>query len=284
MAPNSQAKLAAKGSPLRKGATTKLTSKNNKGARFVIESFGFPPTGVEAFSYTRLVDDNVYEGYTYPFRQFIEGTTDNEVIKDTLQKGNFMACYYQRIDGYDNERKVGSDNWPRYWMIRNLEGGHSSTEASRLEGMELLRTLFKDKTVSKYPPQDIMLRDRTGNPPAPMNRFFLDGDIIALMETIIDEELLNVRFAVEFPLFASVMFSGPNYPIEAVDRLGFGPQNPQNGRNGNYAPGFVPPPVNNVSNEPNGDNDGSNDSDNDTEDKNETGKKKSTRGSGKKKG
>lgn len=292
MAPNSQSKAASRGSPLRKGTSSKLTSKSNKGAQFILEAYGFPPTGVEAYCYTRVVDGiQQYEGYTYPFRKYVEGTSDSQIVKDILQKGNFMASYYQRSNKDDNERKVGADNWPRYWMIRNLEGGQASSEASRQEGMDLLKAFFKNHGVTKYPPQDITMRDLTGNPPATMDRFFMDGDIIRLLEAIIDEDLLNTNFASEFPDYAAVIFGGPSYPADAVDRLGFGPKNPRNGPNGSYDPNFVPPGVvSNGSSASHNDPDGKNESDNpdDAQDNEqgeaqEQGHKRATRGGAKKK-
>ena len=130
MAPNTQGKLTFKGSPLRKEVRAKLMPKANKSPQLVLEAFGFPPTGVEAYSYTRVIHGvQQVEAYINPFRQFIEGTTDNNIIKEILEKGNFMACYYQRINSHVNERKMGSDNCPRYWMIRNLERGQASSKA-----------------------------------------------------------------------------------------------------------------------------------------------------------
>ena len=242
MSPNTQAK-ATKGSPLRKGTATKLTSKANKGGSFVLRVHGFPPTGVEAYSLTLETSGGQgKEGYTYPVRSYVEGTNKNPIIQEILERGSFMACYYQRDGPTTNERKNGHDGWPRYWMIRNLPEGQTSSESSRREGLELLAALFKNKGVSKFPPVDIQKHDITGSTPRAMNHFFMDGDVMCLLDAIMDKDLLNMDFADSYPDFASVIFSGPNYPQEAIERLGYRPvPNPYNGTHGNYAPGFFPP-------------------------------------------
>ena len=174
----------------------------------------------------------------------MESEDENESIPALVEAG-FFAAIYQRVNIHINARQNGNDNWPRYWMVREVPGGTISTAESRREGMQILKSFFMDSRFTKYPPQSIEISDQTLPQPMPMQHYFLDRDIIRVLEHVVDPEVFNSNFFRNFPECAALAFPGPIFPNEAVTALGFGTPNPHNGPHGAYAPNFVPGPQNN---------------------------------------
>ena len=244
--------MSNKASPMRK-STSSPKGKIRFGARmknmpvsFQIRSFGFPPFGVECFDYSRVNGDRRDKGYTIPFRRCMEAEDDDEAVIPTLTGAGFFAAAFQRQSIFVNDRKTGSDNWPRYWMIREVPGGNPSSVETRREGMEFLKAFFIDPRNTRYPPKSIECMDHTSERPSAMQHFFIDRDILRILARVVDEEFHNPMFYRSFPNHAAVAFPGPTFPADAVMALGFGNPNPFNHDCGAYAPNFVPGAQNNV--------------------------------------
>ena len=113
-----------KGSPYRKEMPVAGQPKKNKETQHIVDVIGFPPTPLELYSYKRGNAMNGYsEGYTYPIRQFVDGTHDIPLLQDT----GLVAYYPLRKESDDNALLRGADNWPRYAFVRINPGNEPSS-------------------------------------------------------------------------------------------------------------------------------------------------------------
>ena len=205
-------------SPFKKKVTSKIPAKRKGTLIHEIDVIGFPPTGLELYSYSKVTDGtNRSEAYTWAYRRFV----DNSESIPLLDEGGFIAYYYQRKSVEDQARVIGHDTWGRYWMVRNLVGGIESTEPTRLEGLSILKRFFSSHEYSKYPPQEIVTRDITQMPPIAINRFLFDADIMRTISIIFDESLLTEDFAHQYPAIANILFPD-HFPESATIQYGFG--------------------------------------------------------------
>ena len=247
----SQSSMSNKPSPMRKSSSSpkgKLrfgARVKNMAVTFEIRAFSFPPFGVECFDYSKVNGHQRAEGYTIPFRRCMESESTEDNIPALIDAG-FFAASFQRENIFVDDRKHGNDNWPRYWMIREVPGGNQSSVETRREGMEILKSFFMDPRNTSYPPKSIECMDHTSERPSAMQHFFLDRDVLRILARIIDDEYHNPLFSSRFPEHALVAFPGPTYPAEAVVGLGFGTPNPRNHDRGAYAPNYVPNEQNNA--------------------------------------
>lgn len=239
----SQSFASQKNSPLKRSPiSTKV--KNRFGAKaktntlfYEIRSIGFPPFGVEAFEYSKVTNGQRSEAYSIPFRRLMDSEDETD-CNAQIEEGGFFASLYQRMNITENSRSNGIDNWPRYWLLRSVPGNNPSTSQSRNEGAEILKAFFMDPRQTQYPPKQIDIVDITSTDPVSMQHFFLDGDVIRILEHVIDEEFFNVSFAHSFPELADIAFSGPIFPTESIIQLGFGSRIPRTDGNLAYAPNF----------------------------------------------
>ena len=233
-------------SPFKKKVSKTSTKIGKAGDELVC--YGFYPTVYELFSFSKVKKGQVYDGYTYPFRKFIDG--DDELFQfPHLEEAGFVGYYVMRKSPDSEERLDGPDGYPRHWMVRCVPGGNPTSSETRLEGLNILSHFFKSPKVSKYPPASIRLDDLTPSVPKALNFFLRDSDIFSLLECSFEKSALTPNFVTKFPEIAKVIFSGPTYPPSAKNLLGYGPQNPLNGRGGSYVPGFHPPEVRSTENE-----------------------------------
>ena len=201
---------------------------------------GFPPTMLELYSYIKYASGSERENYTYSFRKNFDGDDPNFSFPE-LEEYGFLGYYYMRDSKESNERKNGSDGYPRYMLVRCVPGGNVTSRETRFEGMNRLSNFFSSKKASKYPPASIRLTDETADPPKALDEYLLDKDIFKLLGSIFEEDVLAPTFYSTFPEIAAVLFGGPIYSPEAIAKLGFGQVNTSQAGRGSYAPGFIPP-------------------------------------------
>ena len=224
-------------SPFKKKITGKVSSKNQD-AGHLVTCIGFPPTMIELYQYLKTVSGQTKENYTYPYRKHFLG--DDESFKyPELEEHGFIGFNYMRDS--DGQPKNGVDGYRRYLLVRCVPEGNISSSDTRMEGLNVLSAFFKSKKVSKYPPSLIKVTDLTCDPVKALDEFMLDKDIFSLLNNIFEEDALTPQFCSKFPAIAPVLFGGPTYPTEAIERLGYSGANPLNGPNGSYAPDFFPP-------------------------------------------
>ena len=227
-------------SPFKKKVSSKISTKSRTEAGNDLVSIGFPPTTIELYSFSKSASGNTKENYTYHYRMHTDGN-DEKFHVPVLEEAGFIGYNYMRLDRSSNQRKNGSDGYPRYWLIRCLPEGNPTTSETRLEGLSILNSFFKNKSYSKYPPSHIRTSDLTSDPPKALDNFLLDDDIIGLLEHTFTEDALNPNFARNFPEIASIVYGGPTYSTKAKEELGYGEPNPKSGESGSYVPGFFLP-------------------------------------------
>lgn len=214
----------------------KVSSKNKDTGHTLI-CVGFPNTNIELYQYTKVNSGQERENYTYHFRKNFDG--DDKFSVPHLEEAGFIGYYYLR--GTGNIRKNGSDGYPRYNLMRIVPGENTTSAETRMEGLNVLSTFFKSIRYSKYPPSHIQCSDNTAQGPGSLDKYLLDKDIFSLLANVFEESVLNSEFFSSFPDIAPVIFGGPEYPPEAIEKLGYRETNAANGAKGNYHPSFVPP-------------------------------------------
>ena len=208
----------AKGSPFKKKASRVSSKLGKAGDELVVH--GIFPTVYELYAYSKISNGQIKDGYTYPFRMFIDG--DANYKYPHLEEAGFVGYYVVRRSPDSDERLNGSDGYARYYMVRCVPGGSPTTKETRMEGLNVLSEFFKHPKTSKYPPASIRLDDLTTDPPKALNHFLRDVDIFNLLENSFEKDALTPLFVKTFPDLAKVIFGGPTYPAQAVDRLGYG--------------------------------------------------------------
>ena len=230
-------KSPTKGSPLSNKPKKRFGAKSNTVA-FSIRFRGFNHTNFEVYEYNKTLNGILSEGYTYPIRKFVEGEPADNI--PLLEEHGFFAVVYQREGLTSNRRLLGGDAWGRFFVCRAVPGGVLSSVSTRTEGAEALRATVMDANYSRYPPKHIDLIDFTDD--GPVQAYLMDADILRILPQIVDESVMNRKFAGDYPDLAAILFPGPTYPPEAVRMLGYGEPNPTNNETRNSAPGFNPPP------------------------------------------
>ena len=215
----------------------KVSSKNKESGHTLL-CVGFPETNIELYQFVKVNSGQEKENYTYRFRRSFDGD-DKSLYVPHLEEAGFIGYYFLR--GVGNTRMNGSDGYPRYNLMRVVPGENITSPETRMEGLSVLSTFFKSITYSKYPPANIRCSDITATAPKSLDKFLLDKDIFSLLENVFEELVLNSGFVSAFPEIAPVIFGGPTYPFEAVDKLGYKETNPADGPQGSYHPSFVPP-------------------------------------------
>ena len=226
---------ADKASPFKKGFSPKRnSSKMNKQVRRLIKVVGFGALAVELYCFIKGSDrDGWNEDYTRAFRQFIDAEFEVPFLADA----GFCGYYLVRASQAGISTVRGTDNWSRFYLLRMLPNQVPSTAVTRQEGMDILRAFFMDKTYSLYPPASIVTMDDTQTDQLlSLDHFLIDGDIVSIMQQILDESKLTTDFSLAFPLIAPLIFGGPAYSELAVNQFGYGRT-----AHAAVAPGFVIP-------------------------------------------
>ena len=111
-------------------------------------------------------------------------------------------------------------DYPRCLFIRYLRQGISTPE-TRAEGLEVLSAFLRDRNYSKYPTAAITTMDITNmENPQSLDQFFMDNDIVEFITTEFDADDLTTDFFIQFPVLASQLWAGQNYP-DFARSLGF---------------------------------------------------------------
>ena len=208
------------------------TEQIERSRTFEVQVIGFPPTGIEIYSFTKILSLSngiaTSECYTYTYRRSFD--VDRCVLY--LENHGFVGYSYQR-NGLDNlNRSVGADGRDRYWLIRTLPNNAASSASTRQEGLSALVQFFSIQVVAIRSPREIATIDNTGFPPLPMNRFLFDEDIIELMHVYLEHNQISPMFAVNYPAIAG-MFFRDQYPLDAEMQFGYR----QNERNSDLGDG-----------------------------------------------
>ena len=126
----------------------------------------------------------------------------------------FMGYFFQHAGYTTAECKCrDSEDYLHCWFIRLIPGGVTLTAATRAKGIAVLTQFFQDTNCNQCPPHSIRTRDVTASPCQSMNNYFMDGDILAMMDIMFKEEHLTPGFAQMFPAMAAQIFAGPRFPI-----------------------------------------------------------------------
>ena len=201
------------------------SSKMNKTVQYILKGWGFGPESTfEIYNYSSGSPTLGWkDGYTLYLRQFVDGT--HEV--DELVAAGITGYYFMRVRRLDNESARGTDNWPRFNILRMLPNGAYSTRESIQQGQSALRVFFMNDNYSLYPPAAITCIDATNyESPTPLDHFLLDADVMAVMNLIFDHTILTPTFVRTYPALAGMFFSGPVYSQLAVETLGYGSTQP----------------------------------------------------------
>ena len=189
--------------------------------QFEIQVIGFPPTGVEIYSFTRIATNGTdvarSEAYTYTYRRSFD---DNSPVRDLVDNG-FTGYFYQRQQLGSTGRLLGADGRDRYWLVRTLSNNTASSESTRLDGTCILERFFRSLLYTIRPLRFISSKDNTATTPLPMNRFLFDEDVIELMHSYLERDQISPTFAACYPTIADVFFR-ENYPREAELQFGYG--------------------------------------------------------------
>ena len=247
----SQIGLSKKGSnrglPVKKQIDGKQSSKKGLGSIYRLQVKGLMPD-LPLEIYNLQIGNNSLgwkEGYTYPIRMHIDSDKPELQIEMVDQIG--ICAYFNIRDSYEsNQPKLGRNDFYLFWLVRVIPGMNPSTNSTRIQGLQQLKELFLDDRYSKYPPKSILTEDIT-DLETPMDRMFCDRDVMILLNFAFDPDTLNSSFAADFPDHARLVFGGPRYPAEAVNRLGYVFSNTITGPDGSYAAGFSPQAGNAVS-------------------------------------
>ena len=192
----------------------KLLSKKEKPVP-TIRVYGFEePLGVEAYEYT-LSDTKA--GFINKYRLWAKG----ELEVEALTAANFNNTKVQRDKSKsDNEPRLDGDGFSRVWLVRYPPGGES-TEDTRKEGLEILKTFFMSKIATDYPPKTIKLVDATTDVPNVLDKFFLDDDIEEILKVSFEITELEQDFYDTYPVPASMIYSENEPSMYAKEHLGF---------------------------------------------------------------
>lgn len=191
-----------------------LLSKKEKPVP-TIRVHGFEePLAIEAYEYY-LTDTK--SGFINKYRLWAKGELDVEA----LTVANFNSPKVQRDKSKrNNEPLMDEGGYSRVWLIRYPPGGES-TEESRKEGLEVLKTFFMSKIATTYPPKTIKLIDATSDVPNVLDKFFLDDDIEEILKVSFEMTELEEEFYVNYPVPASMIYSENEPSLYAKEHLGF---------------------------------------------------------------
>ena len=99
--------------------------------------------------------------------------------------------------------------------------GELSTKQSRAHGLAVLSKFLNGTDNTKYPGPAIPTLDCTNeSDPHALDMFFLDKDIVDIIQRVFDESDLNKDFYSTYKSLALKLWSGENYP-EYARGLGF---------------------------------------------------------------
>jgi hypothetical protein len=172
------------------------------------------PVCAEVYSYTVLPKK---DGFTYKYRMWCKG----DLTVDELTDANFIGLKMRRdteIPG--NETLKDSEGYSRIWLLR-YPPGLESTADTRKEGLQVLQKFFMSKISTTYPPKDIKLVDSTLDERPVMESFFLDDDIEEILTASCESDVLNDQFYVNYPDFATKVYSFQEPSDFAKEKLGF---------------------------------------------------------------
>jgi hypothetical protein len=213
-----RSKLVKPASPKKKGQVPNMRQKlENKKQKPVptLRVYGFEdPFCVEAYEYT-LSDTK--PGFINKYRLWAKG----ELTVESLTAANFNNTKVQRDKSKPgNEPLLDGEGYSRVWMVRYPPGGES-TEDTRKEGLEILKTFFMSKIATDYPPKTIKLIDATTDVPNVLDKFFLDIDIEEILKGSFEITELEEEFYVNYPVSASMIYSENEPSVYAKENLGF---------------------------------------------------------------
>jgi hypothetical protein len=213
-----RSKLIKPASPKKKGQVPNMRQKlENKKQKSVptLRVYGFEdPFCVEAYEYT-LSDTK--PGFINKYRLWAKG----ELTVESLTAANFNNTKVQRDKSKPgNEPLLDGEGYSRVWMVRYPPGGES-TEDTRKEGLEILKTFFMSKIATDYPPKTIKLIDATTDVPNVLDKFFLDIDIEEILKGSFEITELEEEFYVNYPVSASMIYSENEPSVYAKENLGF---------------------------------------------------------------
>lgn len=172
------------------------------------------PLGLEAYEY--LLTDTK-PGFIHKYRVWARG----ELEVEALTEANFTGFKVQRDKSRrDNEPLLDDDGYSRIWLVR-YPPGSESTEVTRQEGLQVLKTFFMSKLATDYPPKTIKLVDDTSEVPNVLDKFFLDSDIEEIVKDSFDITELEQDFYENFPAAARMIYSQNEPSAYAKEHLGF---------------------------------------------------------------
>ena len=167
----------------------------------------------EAYMYTKGSAD----GYIHPFRMFVNGGLADE----NLSEAGFFACYNGRLNKNSDETLFDENGYPRVVMMRQVPENAPSTSSTRAEGLQMLKDFFMRPGLSRWIPPDIAMIDETNDTNLlSMDNFVRNQDIMTVMRTILDSDVLNASFYDDYRHIADAFFGGNALPYEAME-LGF---------------------------------------------------------------
>jgi hypothetical protein len=180
-----------------------------------IRVYGFQdPFGVEAYEYTA---SDTKPGFINKYRLWAKG----ELEVESLTAANFNNTKVQRDKSKsDNEALLDGEGYSRVWMVRYPSGGES-TEETRKEGLEILKTFFMSKVGTDYPPKTIKVVDATTDVPNVLDKFFLDTDIEEILKSSFEITELEQEFYEKYPVSANMIYSNNEPSMYAKEHLGF---------------------------------------------------------------
>lgn len=192
----------------------KLKQKKEKPTPTIrVHSFS-EPFAVEAYEYT-LTDTK--PGFVNKYRLWAKG----ELEVEELTEANFVGLKMQRdstISG--NESLKDCDGYSRVWLIR-YPTENESTEATREEGLKILKHFFMSKVATDYPPKEIRLLDETTAVPAVLDTFFLDSDIKEIVKASFDLDKLDKDFFTKYETLSRTIYLKQPPSDFARQMLGF---------------------------------------------------------------
>jgi len=192
----------------------KLKEKKGKPVP-TIRVYGFEePLGIEAYEYT-LSDTK--PGFIHKYRLWAKG----ELEVEELTAANFNGLKNQRDKSRtDNEPLLDDEGYSRVWMVRYPPGGES-TEETRNEGLEILKTFFMSRIATNYPPNAIVLVNTVVEVPNVLDKFFLDSDIEEIIKSSFDITELEQEFYENYTVAAGMIYSENEPSAYAKEHLGF---------------------------------------------------------------
>ena len=177
----------------------KLKEKKGKPVP-TIRVYGFEePLGIEAYEYT-LSDTK--PGFIHKYRLWAKG----ELEVEELTAANFNGLKNQRDKSRtDNEPLLDDEGYSRVWMVRYPPGGES-TEETRNEGLEILKTFFMSRIATNYPPNAIVLVNTVVEVPNVLDKFFLDSDVEKIIKSSFDITELEQEFYENYTVAAGMIY------------------------------------------------------------------------------